>query len=1093
MEAARKPPDMLISRPLDLNGAGASAVAHLGRALNQPAESVWRALIAAFLSRYQQQAEFSLAVCLGVSADADRAGVDVHWGRVTAALGAATTLADLARQLDERQPGVDPLTPPAVTAAPVRWAFRFVPERPLAASYAAAASALGVEVFVEVAADAAGATLLWQVDPRRPDAADLARMQASFQVFLAAAGSAPGRPCSRWPLLSPEDAHQLAVELNRTDRPHPRSATLVTLFEAQAARQPEALAVVCERQRLTYAELNQRANQAAHRLRARGVGPGVVVGLVFERGLDLVIAQWGVLKAGGAYVAFDPQHPHDLLARWCEWLELRHLVTALDQAAAWPPGPAQVMTLEADAGQPDSLDNPAPAAAPDDLALILFTSGSTGLPKGVRHTHRTLAARFHAQAEVIGLTAADRYGQLSPLSSIDAHDELLSPLVGGARVVILPYATVVDPHALIAALRQEAVTQLLVVPSLLKVILTVLESQPAALAALRVAVVGGEPLTAALAGQFHRLVPPARLINFYGLTEGDVAAQTVTPASLNAGPPPIGRPVANTRVYLLDAYLNLVPVGVAGEIHVAGAGLMAGYLNRPDLDAERWVASPFGDAAGPYARLFKTGDLGRYLPSGEIEYLGRRDRMVKIRGFRVELGEVEAALQRHPAVADSVVAARPRAPAAAAPAPLPVRLVGYVVLKPAAAVAPADLRHYLATQVPDYAVPAVVMVLDRLPLSPNGKVDVRALPEPGEDASPPRADYAAPRDALELQLARLWESLLKVRPIGVTDNFFELGGDSLMAVDLVLTIERDFQFNLPISALLAAPTVAALAEVLCDRRGAPPRWQSLVPIQAQGHHPPLFCVHADGGILFYYAFAQKMSRAQPIYGIQARGLLGQTETLAARLEVIAAQYLAEVRSVQAHGPYYFCAFSLGGAFIFEMAQQLRAAGEAVAFVGMLDAYGPEYPRRLPGKTIVDYKLSVHRNTLRLHNFAGQLAYLRKRLRKRGEIIYSHLAGAVYSRLGWPMPQAVRYNYVRSILNRAAEAYHPRPYPGPVTVFRASIQPEGIEPDPSLGWRAYVSGDLTLYATPGTHNSIMKEPHLSSLIAQIEAHLDTVRG
>jgi thioesterase domain-containing protein len=313
-------------------------------------------------------------------------------------------------------------------------------------------------------------------------------------------------------------------------------------------------------------------------------------------------------------------------------------------------------------------------------------------------------------------------------------------------------------------------------------------------------------------------------------------------------------------------------------------------------------------------------------------------------------------------------------------------------------------------------------------------------------------------------------------------------------VELALSVEQAFHFNLPISALLHAPTISALAEVLRSGNApAAPRWSSLVPIQTQGQRPPLFCVHADGGILFYYAFAQKMSPGQPIYGIQARGLLGQTEALHTRLEDIAAEYVAEVRTVQPRGPYYFCAFSLGGAFIFEMAQQLRAAGESVAFLGMLDAYGPDYPKRLPGKSVVHYKVSVHRNTLRLHDFAGQVAYLQRRVRKRSEIIYAYLMGPLYNRLRWPMPQALRYNYVRQILNQAADAYRPQRYPGPLTIFRASIQPEGIEPDPSLGWREYADGMLTVHDTPGTHNSILKEPHLSGLITQLESHLNSLRA
>jgi thioesterase domain-containing protein/acyl carrier protein len=392
----------------------------------------------------------------------------------------------------------------------------------------------------------------------------------------------------------------------------------------------------------------------------------------------------------------------------------------------------------------------------------------------------------------------------------------------------------------------------------------------------------------------------------------------------------------------------------------------------------------------------------------------------------------------------------------------------------------------LTERLPDFSLPQAIVQVDQFPLSPNGKVDVKALPNPVEIRRQDQESLVAPRDAVEAELVSLWEKLLQVKPIGVDENFFDLGGDSLAAIDLVLSIEKVFQRSLPISVLLEHPTISKLAEIL---RGdaSTQKWSSLVPIHPMGSLPPLFCIHADGGVMFYYEFARRMDKERPIYGIQARGLSGEDRPHT-NVPQMASDYIAEMRTVQPHGPYHFCAFSLGGVAILEMARQLRETGEQVNFVGLLDAYGPGYPQILEDKNLVDYKMSIHMSNLRMHNWRGKIKYLYYRIEYRLEKIETALLGSLFKTLRIPLPQTIRYNYVANNLNTIVDNYHPQFCPGDVTLFRASTQPENIVADPLLGWKDYVSKDVKIIEIPGTHNSMIKDPHLSILVRAIESEL-----
>jgi thioesterase domain-containing protein/acyl carrier protein len=715
----------------------------------------------------------------------------------------------------------------------------------------------------------------------------------------------------------------------------------------------------------------------------------------------------------------------------------------------------------------------------------MFTSGSSGRSKAVLYLHRNLAARFSNTMHVSTFEPWSVFAQTSPVTSVDAIDEIFLPLVGGGCTAILPYEIVTQPHQLVDSLSALRVTHILMVPSLLRVILSAQEDIVEKLAALRTWMIGGEPLTAALTRQFYKQLPQAVLINFYGLTEGDATFHVTSPAFSYDTSVPVGRPLPDTTIYLLDEDLNPVPEGKPGEICLAGEGLFHEYLNCPELNQQRWFSNPFR-ANGSYPRVFRTGDLGRLRADGEIEYLGRGDRMVKVRGFRVELGEVEAVLSRHQAVDQCVVLAKQLVGDCEAQQTC---LTAYVVLKPGESASTRALRDFLEEHLPDYAVPSKILLLASFPLSPNGKIDIQALSQLDPLERESSESYAPPRDAVERGLTQIWEKLLNVRPVGVEDNFFEIGGDSLAAIELMLTIEKEFQSRLPITALIQTPTIAGLAQVLQGKEASPSRG-ALVPIRAQGSRPPLFCVHADGSVFIYRRFARYLDSGIPIYGLQAHGLANPKAQPHRHIDEMAAHYIREIRAVQPQGPYHLCAFSAGGLIIFEMARQFHALGQEIPFLGLLDAYGPDYPEYLPDAKQAGYKLSVHLNTLRLHGIQGQIGYLVGRVRHRISAILSGLFADLLLKLSLPMPGRIRYEYIAGLIDHAARTYpRGRTYPGDVILFHALTQPDGIRPDRTLGWGNLVTGSLKIVDVAGTHHSIMMhEPHVSALVQRINDHL-----
>jgi amino acid adenylation domain-containing protein len=602
----------------------------------------------------------------------------------------------------------------------------------------------------------------------------------------------------------------LLEKWNDTGVAYPRDLRVHEVFEVQVERDPDAVAVVFGSEVLSYGELNARANRLARDLEKRGVGPEVLVGLCVERSLEMVVGMLGILKAGGAYVPLDPEYPKERLAFMLEDTRAPVLLTQERLVGGLPECGAEVVCLDADAEAiaVESEANLSVPGMPDDLAYVIYTSGSTGRPKGIGIPHRAIS-RLVLNTDYVDLDASDRIAQASNCSFDAATFEIWGALLHGGRLVGIGKDVMLMPRDFAAALREHEISVVFLTTALFN---QVAREVPDAFRSVRHLLFGGEAVDPQWVREVLANGSPQRLLHVYGPTESTTFTTWYRVESIPEGATtvPIGRPIANTQLYVLDGGLQPVPVGVPGELYIGGDGLARGYLDRPELTAEKFIPHPFGAELG--SRLYRTGDRVRALPSGDVEFLGRIDHQVKVRGYRIELGEVEAVLGRHPAVRDGVVLAREDLPGEK-------RLVAYVVSGEEPAPGSGELRSFLRQTLPDYMVPSAFVPLASLPLTPNGKIDRSALPPP-DGARPELEDgFVAPRTPLEKVLVGIWCELLEMNRVGVHDNFFELGGHSLLATQMVWRVQDILQVDVPLRSLFQAPTVSEQANVIAESYG----------------------------------------------------------------------------------------------------------------------------------------------------------------------------------------------------------------------------------------------------------------------------------
>ncbi len=929
----------------------------------------------------------------------------------------------------------------------------------------------------------------------------------------------------------------MLVEWNPTVVPAPQAACVHELFERHAELTPEALALEAGEQRLTYAELNARANRLARNLQALGVGPGSLVGLFAERSPEMVVGMLAVLKAGGAYVPLDPAYPAERLAYLLADSQVPVLLTQEHLASALPPSDVRVLFLEdmPGASLEGEAENLPRVATPADLAYVIYTSGSTGNPKGVQVERRNLANLIRWHLTAFSFAPGDRAAQTAAPAFDACAWEVWTCLCAGASLHFPDTHTRLSPPDLRDWLLEHQITHCFLPTPLAERVLTLPWPEKAP---LRWLFVGGDTL--------HSSPPPGlpfALSNNYGPTENTVVSTSgVIPAAVaGRGPlPSIGRPVAGTEAYILDSNGRPVPVGVAGELCLGGASLARGYLGRAALTAEKFVPHPYSERPG--ARLYRSGDLARFRVDGGIEFLGRTDDQVKIRGHRVEPGEVAQALSGHAGVRSCAVLARADGQGT------DKRLVAYVAAKES--LLESELRTWLQGCLPPYMLPSAYVFLAELPLSANGKLDRRALPVP--DAARPEVgeDFLAPRNPREVQLTRIWERLLEVKPVSVRDDFFELGGHSLLAMRLLEEVREAFGQSVTLPVLFEKPTIEALAIVLQQQTPAAeaqslgnrlsrlgqrlsrlfegdaverqvqqaveklkgafplpflfgqrshspaetdapnrPSGSPIVAIQPAGGRRPFFCIHPVGGsVLCYIELARHLHKEQPFYGLQSPGL-ADGQPLLDSIEKMAAHYIKAMRRVQPAGPYLLGGWSLGGVVAYEMAQQLEQQGQRVDLLALLDSALPDDERSNRGTD------DAHLVAAFAQNVADVLG---TDVALPTDPAVTGLDGQMQAVLDWcsanaavektrsvqlhKLMQVYKTNY------RALQQYVPRAYSGRITLLLSSEQADQRQRTPIADWSGIALGGLRIEAVSGDHYSIVKNPDVQVTAERLEGFL-----
>lgn len=871
--------------------------------------------------------------------------------------------------------------------------------------------------------------------------------------------------------LSEDERHKVLVEWNQTAREYPRNSCVHQLFEQQVERSPHATAVECEGECLSYQQLNTRANQLAHHLRGLGVGPDALVGICVEPSLDMVIGVLGILKAGGAYVPLDPTYPKARLAWMAEDTAMKVLVTQGKNMPLLPAGSARVVCMESSLPESDAVQtNPVSGVSPDNLVYIIYTSGSTGRPKGVMIPHRGLVNYLDWATQAYEVEA----GTGAPVHSSISFDltitGLFTPLLVGRCVHILP------PEPGLATLskalrRNENFSLVKITPAHLELLREQLTSEEAT-GRTRFFVVGGEALPSESVNFWQAHAPGTVIVNEYGPTETVVGCCVyfTPPGKRFAGAIPIGRPIANTQLYVLAPDLQPVPIGDRGELYIGGDGLARGYLNLPEITAERFISNPFaGTDAG--SRLYKTGDLVRYLPDGNLEFLGRMDHQTKIRGYRIEPAEIEAVLAGHPEVQSAVVMARENATGSQ-------YLAAYVIRSAQSTTSPSEYRRFLREKLPDYMVPEVFVTMPTFPLTPNGKIDRQSLPAPERDSTIHHA-YVSPRNEIEREMAELWQAVFQLPRVGMEDNFFDLGGHSLLAVRLIAEINRVLDVSLDVLALFEHPTIATLVAALPDRRHSL-SGPKLVSLEAGGLGPPIFFFSTPMEVFW---LAKMFRQEHPAYLSEVpfssevlKASIEHNHTAFPSVAEMAAPHTALILASGLAEPCILAGYSDGGVLAFEVAHQLKRHGIAVEAVFLFDSnmMMPAWGR---------FKRHLW------NGFRSGPDYVWRKICER--LTEDKQRRAAQHNAGQPpaTPSPVTeganleaWESVHRIWQHALKHYPQRELASRGILLRAqkSIYKEVHDFDGCLGWQGLFAGGLDIIEVPGDHSSMWKEPQLRAL-------------
>lgn len=885
--------------------------------------------------------------------------------------------------------------------------------------------------------------------------ATVARMVGHFRTLLQSAVENPEQAVSDLPVLTAAERHQLVGDWSGSTLKYTAGKCIHELVEAQVKRTPEAVAVLCENQSLTYAELNQRSNKLAHYLRKQGAGSETLVAMCMERSLEMLVSILGVLKAGAAYLPLDLSYPSERLSFMIEDSNPPVVLTQENLEARLPKHGAQIICLDRDwpAIAQESGENLEGGAAPDNLAYVIYTSGSTGKPKGCLITHFNVVRLFQATWNWYKFDERDVWTMFHSYAFDFSVWEIWGALFYGGRVVIVPYLVSRSPEAFYRLLHDERVTVLNQTPSAFRQLIQAEENVGMHDLALRYVIFGGEALEMQSLKPWYERHGDQKplLINMYGITETTVHV-TYRPLSLadTARGSVIGRSIPDLQLYVLDHHRQPVPIGVAGEMYVGGAGVARGYLSRPELTSERFISNPFSSHAG--ARLYKTGDLARFLPDGDVEYLGRIDHQVKIRGFRIELGEIESALASHPAIHHCLVMAREDTPG-------DKRLVAYIQPRPTQHLSIAAVRSYLRQSLPEYMIPSAFSVLTTFPLTPTGKIDRGALPPPlPEDRD--RSAIIAPRDQREALLLSIFREILNVELVSVTDDFFNLGGHSLTAARLVSRICALTGRQITLASLFRAATVESLARLIEQESEVEGDPVAMEIQRGDSGRLPFFAIVPPGEESLGYAMlARHMGPKQTVFKIQGdtpvtRGKRPYTEE---EMRDMADEYVAAMRSVQSHGPYCLGGLCDGTHIAERIVLSLEAQGEKIGFFAIFDTWVLQH-------TQVRWLWKVHYYGERLRHMQGmklaeRFASYKRAAANRVQNLASGRGPTDWQKTYWPEDFTV-----------------PR-FRAPIVLFKRPKQPFYYVGDPKLGWGQRTESGVEIHEVDLNHLEILREPQV----------------
>lgn len=922
------------------------------------------------------------------------------------------------------------------------------------------------EIFLNITDHKGTLTFEWSYNSLLFEPATIIRYMDEMEHLLRQIVKTPDMPIGKLEVMNAAEIREQLNKWNDTKVDYPKEKPLNQIISETAELYPNNIALKFQNQNFTYKQLNQKANQLAAVLIENGVKPNDKVAISLDRSAELVIALLAIIKAGATYIPLDPIFPINRINYMLEDSAAVVLLTSSAYKGQYVSNAKEIILDDIWASIKNyPTTDPDVAVRGEDLIYILYTSGSTGQPKGVQIKHHNVVNFLYSMQKQPGLIREDKLLAVTTISFDIAGLELWLPLITGAQIVLADAATAKDGNALLDIIKKDKITVMQATPYTWRIMLEAGWDKE------RVKVIcGGEALPMDLA---QRILDKATsLWNVYGPTETTIWS-TLKEITTEDGFVSIGKPIDNTQIYILDQYQNPLIAGVAGEIYIGGEGIAYGYLNQPELTAEKFVSDPFSDEPG--AKMYRTGDLGTFLPDGNLMYLSRIDAQVKIRGYRIETGEIEFNLAKEDAIKQAVVIARADNNGVD-------KLVAYIILKDGFPQADdhnepiQQWRNNLRNSVPDYMVPDNFMVIDTMPMTPNGKVDKKALAARDITAAD-TVTYVAPRTDVEKMLSDMWVELLGVEQVGIRDNFFELGGHSLIAVKVMARIEQETGKRLPLAILFENSTVEKLSLML-EMDGKSITWDSLVPIKPKGNKIPIYIVHGAGlNVLLFNTLAKHMDADQPVYGMQAKGLNGVDEPLN-RMEDIAAHYISAIRAQNPDGPYALAGFSFGGIIAYEMARQLEALNKEVRMLAMFDTYAYRTPHYDPW-LVKNVKRGMYFGRKIWHAMLFKDGFT-KTITTRAKALERGAVRMLWKlKFGTEQKQTGFFGYSHKIdqmNNEAQKHYKILPYNIEIELFRAETRSFYLDDYVYMGWKPYALKGVNIHNVPGEHNTLFKEPN-----------------